>query len=95
MSVLCGLSADKYKLWHPQISICPLNNTIVFQHSQKERLIEYWNLRPSPSGRKLSREKLAKILWERQPYLRYSRKEMLEWSDAIISKENDLWEDKK
>ncbi len=35
--------------------------------------------------REIDREALANVLFNRQPYLRYSREEMKEWADSIIS----------
>ncbi len=35
--------------------------------------------------REVDREALANVLFNRQPYLRYSREEMKEWADSIIS----------
>ena len=35
--------------------------------------------------REIDMEALANVLFNRQPYLRYSREEMKEWADSIIS----------
>lgn len=40
----------------------------------------------------INREKLIKAMLNRQPYARYSEKEMGEWADAIIAKEKELIE---
>lgn len=93
--------------WKISCNHCCLD---MFGGEGKIKTIERWNFRQSPPERTINREKLARELflisrtvnnvyvgqkWEAWNKCADVRKHFYKIADAIISKENELWEEKK